>query len=382
MNASELNRNLPQYQELFEIDTKDEFLHCFAYELAIRSIKDKLEEELEAFYIKDNEIGLKSEELEKIAKEIEHKNIKHEYIEIIEDIAKMDNLSPIDKACLYKIEKLEDDISFELGLILIDLYVEYSFFSDSFKKIFNKLFKTASDLFFNKNLYHGAMKSDAYYHENFIRTHTFLPLLRQNDTFRDIRTHYTLRYRRPMFHGTILCNNKKADITINADLPKEIIMQQFEKLINIIQKDKKNIFSNRDKVALADEIKNYERYANEAYKNKRMYIDGLIIFDYLEARSKEIAEENKEITKIKKQKINYINQSINMLKNEKREQIKQINRAYKKITQKDIKEEIAQKLGLDYKTVEKYRKLINISIEDKNFLKLINGQDIKGFIFS
>lgn len=378
MKASDLHRGLPQYKELYEIDHKDEFLHCFAYELAIRSIKDRLEREFEGFYIKDNEIGLKTEELENIAKEINPKNIRSEYIEIVEDIAKRENITPVQKAILYKLEKLEDDIRFDLGINLVDLHIEYTFFSEHFKKIFYSFTGEAKHLFLDKSLYNGTMESIAYFNTNFVRTYIFSPKM-PNDEFRDVRTHYTLRYKRPMFHSTILSNNKKADVTINADLPKKIIMQQLEKLVDIIKADKKNILSNKDKVALADGISNYEMYANELYDNKRLYIDALIIFDYVELRSKEIEIANKEKEQIKRQKIDYINKSIEMLKDEKREQIKQINIMYKKHTLKEVKIEIGQTLGLGYETVEKYRKTIASLIKEKNFLKLIEGKDIQSF---
>ena len=378
MKASDLNRNLPQYKELYEIDDKDEFLHCFAYELAIRSIKDRLEKEFEAFYIEDGKVVLKQEEFEKIAKELNHKNVKPEYVEIVKNIARDKNTTPTQKAILYKLKKLEDDIAFETSLMLHELHIEYTFFSDNFKKIFYTFFGSSKPLFLHKTLYDGMMESEAYFHSKFIRSYIFSPKKR-NDDFRDIRTHYTLRYRRPMFHGTILSNNRKADITINADLPKEIIMQQLERLVDIVLEDKENIISNRDKVVIADEIENYERYANEIFKNNRLYIDGLLAYDYIQIREKEIEKKNIERNREKEQKLEYIKKSIEMTKAEKREQTKKINSAYKKIGKGKIKEGAANSFLLGDSTIRTYSGAIKKLLENKNYLKLLDGADIKGF---
>ena len=372
MKEEQFNRSLHQYQEIFNIDDKDEFLHCFTYELAIRSIKDYLIDRFSNFKIINDELTLTIKGIE-AAEELLKNPI---YDELKGEIAKDNTNTTLQKSIELMMTIIEDELQFELGLSLEDLYVDYNFFNDDFKKIFFALFKNSEWLFINKKLYNGTLESEAYFNEKFIRTHTYFPKMRDDD-FRDIKTHYTYRYKRPLFHGTILSNNKKADITINTDLSKEVIMQQVAKLVDIMKKDSKSIYSNRDKVAIADNINNYQKSVNEVYKNKRLLIDGLIIFDYIEARTKEAKDENQETEKIKKQKIDFITKSLELKKDEKREQIKQINASYSKITRKRIKEEIAERLSLSYDTIEKYYKTTKNLLDKKNFLKLIEGKDTK-----
>lgn len=372
MKEEQFNRSLHQYQEIFNIDDKDEFLHCFTYELAIRSIKDYLIDRFSNFKIINDELTLTIKGIE-AAEELLKNPI---YDELKGEIAKDNANTALQKSIELMMTIIEDELQFELGLSLEDLYVDYNFFNDDFKKIFFALFKNSEWLFINKKLYNGTLESEAYFNEKFIRTHTYFPKMRDDD-FRDIKTHYTYRYKRPLFHGTILSNNKKADITINTDLSKEVIMQQVAKLVDIMKKDSKSIYSNRDKVAIADNINNYQKSVNEVYKNKRLLIDGLIIFDYIEARTKEAKDENQETEKIKKQKIDFITKSLELKKDEKREQIKQINASYSKITRKRIKEEIAERLSLSYDTIEKYYKTTKNLLDKKNFLKLIEGKDTK-----
>lgn len=372
MKEEQFNRNLPQYQEIFNIDDKDEFLHCFTYELAIRSIKDYLIDRFLNFQIVNNELALTIKGIKEIDKEL-LTGTRYDYLK--RKFSKDNTNTALQKIIKLMITIIEDDLQIELGLQLNELYVDYNFFNDDFKKIFFALFKNSEWLFINKKLYSGTLESEAYFNEKFIRIHTYFPRMR--DDFRDIKTHYTYRYKRPLLHGTILSNNKKADITINTDLSKEVIMQQVAKLVDIMKKDSKNIDSNRDKVAIADNIKNYQKNVNEVYKNKRLLVDGLIIFDYIEARKKEAEVENKEIEKTRKLKKALIEKSLELKKDEKREQIKQINASYSKITRKRIKEEIAEKLLLSYDTVEKYYKTTKNLLDKKNFLKLIEGTDTK-----
>lgn len=372
MKAKDLARNLQQYKDLYEIDDKDEFLHCFAYELAIRSKKDYLINKISNLTIANDEIALTEKGRNEVLTELSKHFI---YDELKKEIAKKNELTANQKAIMLIIEIIRDDLLYEIGLDIVDLHIDYSFFSDEFKNIIFKLVQQSKPLFLNKQLYYEEMESEAYFSEKFIRTHRYYPKM-ENDDFRDIKTHYTLKYKRPMFVDTILSNSKKADITINADLSKEVIMQQVEKIVDIIKKDSDNIYSNKDKVLIADKIR-YEKYTNEAYEDKRKLIDGLIIFDYIEARRKEIIDENKEIEIKKREEIKNINKSVNLKKNEKREQIKDINRGRQKITIKKIKEEIAEKLNYGIETIEKYNKHTKELTEDKNFLKLIEGKYIE-----
>ncbi|QOP42480.1 hypothetical protein FJR45_00320 [Sulfurimonas sediminis] len=106
-----------------------------------------------------------------------------------------------------------------------------------------------------------------------------------------------------------------------------------------------------------------------------MLVDGLIIYDYLELRNKEREDENIRIEEKKSAEIKYIKGSTELTTKEKKERIKEINRAYAQITRKKIKEEIANELNYSIDTVEAYYKATAKLIKDKNYLKLLEGED-------
>lgn len=375
MIANEINIHLPQYEELIKIEDKDEFLHCYAYEVCIRDIKEYLKKQFSEFEITNNELGLTEQGRKSMLAMLEKSD---EYDEIKKQIASYENLSLYQKLISLKIAIIEDDILFHYGLNLEDLYIDYFFFDDEFKKIFNSLFGNSKALILKKELYDGVMESEAYFSKDYIRTYTYLPK-KPNDDFRDIRTHYAHRYRRPMFVDTILSNNKKADLTINTDLPKDIIMQQVEKLVDIILNDKKNIYSNKDKVFLAEKMK-YEKYSNTLFEYKEQYIKILLIVDYLELRRKEVEVENENLEKKKLEKIDYIKKS-GIDTKDKKEHIREIKRSYSKIGKTQMRDEIADILDMGEDTIGKYERFFKGLVKEKNYLKLVQGKDIKKIEF-
>ena len=299
MKASELKRQLPQYKDLYTIDDKDEFLHCFVYELAIRDISKKLEDEFKTFYIEDNTLCLQEEEIKRLLKEADK--------EIFDKANQLQGKTAREKSIYYKIYKIEDDLMFDIGLSLVDLHVEYTFLSDHFTKIFYAITDNQQWIRLQKNVYDDCIETETYRTSKYLRTTKKFPKMK-NDDFRDIKTHYTLNYKRPMFTNTILSNSKKADITINTDLSKDMIMQQVEKLIDIMKKDSDNIYSNKDKILTADKIR-YDRYTNKIFEERLKYVDGLLVFDYLKQRSKEVKIENKKIEEKKRIENEYIKKS-------------------------------------------------------------------------
>ncbi|QOP42474.1 hypothetical protein FJR45_00290 [Sulfurimonas sediminis] len=270
MKATDIKRGIKQYKDLEEIKNKEEFLHCFVYELAIRDIKELLIKRINEFYLNGSELCLHVDTRENLLNELAKSD---EYNSLKIEVAKLENLTGIGKLVVYNILKLEDDLRYYNGLNLVDLYIDYTFFNDDFREKFYSISNTKKEdtLILKKDLYDGIMKSEAYFHSEYIRVKKFYPKMK-NENFRDITTHYALRYKRPMFHGTILSNNKKADITINADLPKDLIMNEVEKLVDIIKNDSKNIDSNKDKVLHAYSSL-YEKNVNIAYKQKRLLVD-------------------------------------------------------------------------------------------------------------
>jgi len=370
MKAEDLNRGLTQYGELNKINDKDEFLHCFVYELFIRDIKDYLIDEFKNFYIKEGKIELNEDGYLKVKRLIRESN---EYDGIKAEISKREDLTPMQKLFYLLIRKIDDDLSFSYGIGLNNLYINYSFFDDDFKKIFNAIFEKKEII--TKDIYNGLMKTETYFSNTYIRSHTFYPQMK-DDPFRDIKTKYILNYKRPRFNNTIFSNNKKADIEINLDLPKDIIMKHVEKLINIMLEDKENIYSNKDKINSADGIQ-YEKNVNLIYKNKRMLVDGLLIFDYIQLREKEVKEEYEQNKKKKVKEISYIKKSYELTKIEKKERISNISNKYARKTKKDIKTELIKKTNYPYNTIETYQSSIVTLIKNKNYSKLLEGKELK-----
>jgi len=376
MKACDIKRNLKEYQELYSINDKDEFLHCFVYELFIRDIKEYLTESLSYFYVDNKKgLGLTLKGLEYIT------NIDtiERYEDIFREVAikfKNENETAYAKMIYVLSGIIEEDIFFYYGYSFENLYVDYFFFDEDIRELYNLLFFNKEKKF-KKKIYNELMEIETFYKKDFIRTHTFMPK-KNDDDFRDIQTKYYLKYKRPMRPlSSILGNNKKADIEINADLPKKIIMQQVEKLIDIILEDKKNIYSNIDKLRHTGEF-NYQKYTNEIYTNKRQVVDALLIYDYVSLREKEVIRENAENEIKKINEIRIINHSIELDKEEKKISRESIKQRYKTITKENIKEELMAITELSYNTIDKYYKNTTALLQNKNYLKLLEG-DFKDF---
>jgi len=368
MKAKYINRGLTQYRELYKIDDYDEFIHCIVYEFAIRDIKNELMEMFKVFAIENDEIVLVEEE---INKQIIGKERDDELYKEAKALAEDGNY--LKEIYYYWILVIEDKLFFRLGITLVDLYIiEYSFFTDEFKKVFIKIFNSVQ--LYDEKVIFNNIKVSTYHNSKFSRVTKSYPQMK-NSNFRKIGTHYRLNYRRPILFPDILSDNKNADITINTDLPKEVILKQVEKLIDIMRADDKHIVSNHEMNLLADN-KEHEKIKKEIFDNKENFIDKFIIYDFMELRSKEIKKENEEI-KIKKDKlINEVKKLESLNKREKLERIRNINQAHKKITRVEIKNEIAEILKLSSFTVEKYLKDCNRLFKDRNYLSLVHGKII------
>lgn len=366
--SDEVNRQRSQYQELYNIGDRDELLHCIVYEFAIRDIKDKLIEMFKVFSIENDTIVLNTDEIEK---QIFNDDVDTELL--IQAKTLSDNDDYLDQIYTYWILKIEDDLNFYMGLGLIDLYLDYDFFSDELKKIFYMII-TNCPLYDEKDNSNDDFETITYHNSKFSRVSKAYPKM-NNDDFRDIKTHYQLNYKRPIIRPTILSNNKNADITINTDLPKEILLQQISKLIDIMKIDSSNIPSNLELNYIADDIE-FDGIRKEIFECKENFIDKFIIFDYLEIRLKEIDITNKELKLKKEKRINEIKSSLEMDKLEKQEQIKLANESFSKITKKDIIREISRKLNYTESTIETYIKDFKKLKRDQNYLKLLQGKII------
>lgn len=366
MKASEIHRGLPQYRELNAIEDYDEFIYCIVYEFAIREIKADIIEMFKVFRIENDNLVLNGEEIQK---QIFTSAMDKQLMEEVERINP--DLDTFSKIYYYWVIKIKDELMFQLGLQMMDLHIDYFFFNDEFKAIFYKIINN-QPLFDKKQIY-NSIDVEVYKSSKFTRVTKRYPKM-DNDEFREIKTHYQLNYIRPILSSTILSENKKADISINTDLPKELILQQVSKLIDIMQSDNKNIVSNKEMNLIADK-QEYDDILKDVFRNKENFVDKLIIYDYIELRREEIKQENYQKKLTRDKKIGYIESSNSFTKQEKKEEIIMLNQAYRKTTLNDVRGEIATILNLSIDTIKTYEKDCKKLLKNRNYLNLIHGKN-------
>jgi len=369
MKAENLCRGLTQYQDLFEIENIDEFIYCIVYEFAVRDIKDKLIEMFKVFAIENDKVVLVEEEIQK---QIFSKESDKELLEKAKKYTANGNY--LDELYTYWILFIEDELYYQLGLPLASIYIDYHFFTDGFKEVFAKIIN--SQILYDENRIHNnCIKTLTYHHSEFSRVTKLFPKMK-NDDFRIIETHYSIKYKRPTLFPGIMSNQKNADITINTDLPKEMILQQVSRLIDMMKTDNNNIISNEEMNTIADA--EYYKITKEAYKNKQNFIDQLIINDFMELKTIEVQEENKERKRKKEEKISNIKKLASLTKVEKSEEIKKLNKSFKKITKADMRQSVAGILNLSISTIETYEKEYRKLLKNRNYLKLLHGKNKGG----
>lgn len=384
MKATDLNRNYFEYIDLENLGV-DEFHYALPYEFHIRANKERYKEYLNLFYIDAND------EL----------NIKH-FAQIVKGLAKdreyLLQLTPKEIA-----EEIMRDMVHDFFGVLGNngvanpyyLYINYHFFTDEEKKIAKLLKEIYAPKVINEWERQTHLPGEKYTKSNPIYTenHMFIRIDKKtkvNHEHHNLRGYnyeqsYEIEYKRPKMFA-IGGNKKTIKQEININLPKEVILKQLERIIDIAKKDNKNILSDSNKLGMScyiDEPKIINNETVEFYK-KRTIIDSLFAYDYFSLREIEIEHDNQVNKEILNKRIQEIKTNFSYDTTDKKDQIKIAKENNKKLIKDDVYEELQELLynnKKDKKSETIKRNILQIkkllkdeSYEtDRHFLNFING---------
>lgn len=386
MNSINFHRDQYEYKDLQSLDA-DEFHYALPYEFHIRAEKERYKEYLSLFYIdKNDELNIKhfSQIVKTLATERDYiLNLSHH--DIVEEV-------------------MRDMLHGFFGIMGNNgvanpyyLYVDYHFFTDEEKKIAKLLKELYTPKIINEWERQTNLPTEQYVKTNPIYTENNMFVRIDKKTkinhkgYDDMHGYnyeqsYDIRYKRPKMFA-MFGNKKTIKQEININLPREVILKQLERIIDIAKEDNKNILSASNKAEMAcymnePEIINQE--TKEFYK-KRTIIDTLFAYDYFSIREVEIKQENRVIKEKLQKRIEEIKNNFLYDTAEKKEQITIAKAEYKKKINDDIYNEIQELLyeaKEDTKTSDAIKKIIlqvKKLIEDKNYekdehyLNFING---------
>jgi len=395
MSSENLNRDLFEYKDLESLAI-DEFHYALPYEFHIRANKERYKEYLNLFYInKDNELNIKN------------------YTYIVKGLAKereyLLDLTPDE--VLEEVLRHMKDSFFGVGgnngvANPYYLYVDYHFFTDEEKQI-AKLLK---DIYTPKVIdewipqTHLSIKQDEksspIYTENHmsiridkrtkINHNKGFPFAGKYDNLNNLQGYnyeqsYEIKYKRPKMF-TLGGNKKTIKQEININLPREVILKQLERIIDIAKEDNRNILSDSDKIEMAcyiDEPEIINSEIKEFYK-KRTIINSLFAYDYFSIREVEVEYENQKIKEKLNQKLKEIKKNFLYDATDREEQIAIAKEENKKKINDDIYNELEKLLyekNKDLKSdtikgnISQVKKLLKDENyeKDNHFLNFING---------
>jgi len=353
MKAKNLTRNISQYQDLYNIKDKDEFLHAIVYELLIRDAKDDIIEKMKIFNIVGKQVS-----------NIDYNKVKEQLdMEYLKDHLNKGN-------DVYVIlDEISNEINFNWNIDILAGYWEYHFIpSETKQKLeYMKSLKKNPNII-EKQIY-GESKSRSYFEDDFIRTEVDIIMDREHKT-----TEYTYQtnYKRPLIHPSVDGDDKRIKINVNINLPHDVLELQLKKLISLIKKDHHNILSSKN-IFLKSINKDYEKTFNNPFKQKGELVNMLFAYDYEQLRRDEVEEENNINEANKKEELLRLKNNTFIDKYERKIRKDNINSKYKKIFLNSIHQEISYTLNIAKNTAKKHIEQIKKLLINKDYLQLING---------
>lgn len=359
MNANDLNRNLSQYQDIYNIEDKDEFIYAILYELIIRDAKDDILKKMKLFTISnDGKINVCKEEL---YKQYEKTFIEEHYFDTCNGDGSKFNI--------FMIEEVRFEINFQWKLDIYNGYWEYHFIPNETKQKLQLIQSLRGNKNYLEKKIYKEWKSRAYFKDKFIRSE--IDIIEDGEHKTTEYTYYP-NYKRPFLLPSINDENKRVKIEIDVNLPQDVLELQLSKMIRLIHQDSNNILSNKN-IYLKSIGEEYKETFSNPYKQKGEIVDMLLAYDYDQLRRLEIEQEN-IIMKVKKEKeLKEVRNNTLIDKDERKIRNNAINAKYEKIYLNSIHDEISHMLGLAQDTAKKHIIQIKKLLENKNYLKLING---------
>jgi len=364
MNAKELNRNMSQYQELYNLD-KDEFIYSILYEFAIRAATDDIVMMMDLFSISEDKLYASDRDLYKAFREEENKNfIPSNHMDEV-----LNEINTRNKFDLDMINEVVYEINFRWDIDIPMGYWDYHFIPSETKSKLKIIKILSGEQHFIEKTIYKEWKSRAYFEDGFIRSEIDIIEDGEHKT-----TEYTYHpnYKRPHIHSSIYGEGKPVKIQIDANLPKDMLELQLKKMIDSIHQDSNNILDKKS-IYLQSIEEDYQKTFSTPFKQKGEIVDMLLAYDYDQIRRIEIDQENNINKSKKEQELQKVKNDTLLDKDARKIRNDAINARYGKIYRNTIYEEVSNKLGIAQDTAKKHIIQIKKLLENKDYLKFING---------